>query len=411
VAKHADIVLLEADTSRHKTSLTKELQAELLPFTAVATAFDDASWGQADDRPLLTFVEQVIGVAPTAGEADLKSRLERSESSEARSMAYEIANVASFTTLDRWTQRLMEKMNEPALPGYKPISFDQVLNADRALWVKVADATRSNLVGDPLATKPFDAAFERLSDHPEILCYIAPMPGSFQRPQHDSSTSVQKVYPVDFDKNRAAECVALKAQQWKLNLDVPVKLKQLLRWSLGEQNFRHRIRELEKDFRLREHELKSTMELEVQTGFSDMGVLDLLTQGVPLVGRKPRVIDDAKVSSLNLAYTSTVKLQLQVLDKSIMALLDILGWEFAANGDKAMPFCECFDALGARYVLTRIGQGTLELGNKAGRVEKLCSLLDVVASERKLSNHQASELQGLLNFASGFYLTKVLHEV
>ena len=268
--------------------------------------------GQADDRPLLTFVEQVIGVAPTAGEAaafrrllfeshalsiqDLKSRLERSESSEARtvplpekmerirqlktrltgvsftpqvepshalidkacqqfddgcvsyiplhkctrrqdetlhskqvdglhmqsdgtvrlskrsrtddvslhgehnirqafarrSMAYEIANVASFTTLDRWTQRLMEKMNEPALPGYKPISFDQVLNADRALWVKVADATRSNLVGDPLATKPFDAAFERLSDHPEILCHIAPMPGSFQRPQHDSSTSVQK---------------------------------------------------------------------------------------------------------------------------------------------------------------------------------------------------------------------------
>ena len=91
-----------------------------------------------------------------------------------------------------------------------------------------------------------------------------------------------------------------------------------------------------------------------------------------------------------------------------MALLDILGWEFAATGDKAMPFCECFDALGARYVLTRIGQGTLELGNKAGRVEKLCSLLDVVASERKLSNHQASELQGLLNFASGFYLTKVL---
>ena len=45
----------------------------------------------------------------------------------------------------------------------------------------------------------------------------------------------------------------------------------------------------------------------------------------------------------------------QVLDKSIMALLDILGWEFAANGDKAMPFCECFDALGARHVLTRIG--------------------------------------------------------
>ena len=82
------------------------------------------------------------------------------------------------------------------------------------------------------------------------------------------------------------------------------------------------------------------------------------------------------------------------------AAVDILGWEFAANGDKAMPFCECFDALRTKYAL--------ELGNKAGRVEKLCSLLDVVASERKLSNHQASQLQGLLNFASGFYLTKVL---
>ena len=52
-------------------------------------------------------------------------------------------------------------------------------------------------------------------------------------------TKEEAAYP-DTLCSRAAECVALKAQQWKLNLDVPVKLKQLLRWSLGEQNFRHR---------------------------------------------------------------------------------------------------------------------------------------------------------------------------
>ena len=52
-------------------------------------------------------------------------------------------------------------------------------------------------------------------------------------------TKEEAAYP-DTLCTRAAECVALKAQQWKLNLDVPVKLKQLLRWSLGEQNFRHR---------------------------------------------------------------------------------------------------------------------------------------------------------------------------
>ena len=141
--------------------------------------------------------------------------------------------------LPTWTQRLMEKMNEPALPENKPISFDQVLNADRALWVKVADATRSNLVGDPLATKPFGAAFERLSDHPEILCYIAPMPGSFQRPQHDSSTSVQKGTGKSIESRAKAKSKFLQVVQssWMM----ANSCASSIRWDAAKQRLSHHL--------------------------------------------------------------------------------------------------------------------------------------------------------------------------
>ncbi len=95
-----------------------------------------------------------------------------------RSLAYDMASIATFQVLDRWSQKLMEKMAEQPPSSYRHVTVEQVLQADKAIWIKAADASRSNLATATAGDKPFDAIFERLMDHPEVLCYIAPLPMS-----------------------------------------------------------------------------------------------------------------------------------------------------------------------------------------------------------------------------------------
>ena len=59
-----------------------------------------------------------------------------------RSLAYDLSGIATFSVLDLWTQKLFEKMNEAPIANYRHISVEQVISADKALWVKVSNETR-----------------------------------------------------------------------------------------------------------------------------------------------------------------------------------------------------------------------------------------------------------------------------
>ena len=55
--------------------------------------------------------------------------------------------------------------------------MEQVINADKALWVKVSDETRGKVQSKTGEPKPFDEAFKRLCDHPEVLQHLALLQG------------------------------------------------------------------------------------------------------------------------------------------------------------------------------------------------------------------------------------------
>ena len=94
----------------------------------------------------------------------------------------------------------------------------------------------------------------------------------------------------------------------------------------------------------------------------------------------------------------------RVLTLAFSALLDLLGWDHAKEGDKALNFSATFDLLGVTFDLSGMSLGTLVVRNKTSRIEKLCAMLDQVAKDKNISAAKASELQGLLNFAVRFYL-------
>jgi len=92
-----------------------------------------------------------------------------------RSLTYDLSGMATFTASSFWTQKLLEKMHEQPLANYHSISVEQIINADKALWVRLSNETRSTLQPKTGEAKAFDTAFTRLCEHPEVLQHLAPL--------------------------------------------------------------------------------------------------------------------------------------------------------------------------------------------------------------------------------------------
>lgn len=101
---------------------------------------------------------------------------------------------------------------------------------------------------------------------------------------------------------------------------------------------------------------------------------------------------------------------------SAEALLKVLGWKFSETGEKSPDYSSTFNVLGAQLDLRGLqlqgprlqsGAGFL-MGNKPGRAEFICGLLDELVKNSKVSLRDLSVVRGHLNFASGFYAGKTL---
>ena len=69
----------------------------------------------------------------------------------------------------------MEVKHTPAPPGYSAVQYTQLLNADRRLFTKLAELTRSGIQVDG-SGRPLDAVFAATTEHPEVQLLIQPLP-------------------------------------------------------------------------------------------------------------------------------------------------------------------------------------------------------------------------------------------
>ncbi|CAE7375366.1 unnamed protein product [Symbiodinium sp. CCMP2456] len=93
-----------------------------------------------------------------------------------------------------------------------------------------------------------------------------------------------------------------------------------------------------------------------------------------------------------------------LLDKILMRLLDLLGWAYAKSGRKFVPFDERVVSLGVSLNLDEIWSGALKVENKAGRLEKIASLLRQIAEGGAVTRSDVASLHGLINFAGGLIM-------
>ena len=86
-------------------------------------------------------------------------------------------------------------------------------------------------------------------------------------------------------------------------------------------------------------------------------------------------------------------------DDTIAMLFRLLGWVFAEEGDKCMPFGDVCMALGINLDLALSALGKAFVKNTESRVKELCSDLNEVLHSRNLSAKNAQRLRGRMQFA------------
>ena len=106
--------------------------------------------------------------ADTTGELRVRLCMQR------RALAFQIANIATFVTLDSFIAKLFALLTKKPIAGYKVVSLAQIVAADQALWQKVSQETRGKILtsGD---LKPIDEAVQNFMDAAEVTYHLLPM--------------------------------------------------------------------------------------------------------------------------------------------------------------------------------------------------------------------------------------------
>ena len=77
----------------------------------------------------------------SSAQAKLGTEMATYRAMQRRGLAFDLVGVLSYKVHEKWLQKAFSRLQDPAIPGYAPISLAQVLRADKALWLVLAQTS------------------------------------------------------------------------------------------------------------------------------------------------------------------------------------------------------------------------------------------------------------------------------
>ena len=119
-----------------------------------------------------------------------------------RGLAMDQCNILEYSLHDSWIEKVLDCRLESPLDGYQRITLQQIVNADKKLFLKLAELTRA---GIQLTSKgrPLDLVFKEAMNHPDVLHLLQPMPiakGSGSQPSQPAGGNQPSNRPGPYTK-------------------------------------------------------------------------------------------------------------------------------------------------------------------------------------------------------------------
>ena len=108
-------------------------------------------------------------------EMSLVSDLELYQAMLRRALALDLVGLASFSTVQRWVERLFEIATQDPPPAFMRVSRAQILRADRQAFVEMAREHNGALKARPDGSLPLDDAFKNLPHNTEVMYFLLPV--------------------------------------------------------------------------------------------------------------------------------------------------------------------------------------------------------------------------------------------
>ena len=120
--------------------------------------------------------------ADTTGELKVKMALQR------RAPAYHMAGACSYNVLDGIISRMFALLTKEPTAGMRSITLQQIIHADRELWMQAAQSTRGKILGS--AGRPLEDELQKLQGSPEVRYHLLPTQSQGVKRIHDDESDV-----------------------------------------------------------------------------------------------------------------------------------------------------------------------------------------------------------------------------
>lgn len=92
-----------------------------------------------------------------------------------RALAFELVKACGYHSMNAYHAELFEHIHQAPPPGYSAVSLAQILRADRAAWVMMAEKLTS-LKRDAQGNLPLETEIQNVLSHPSVSFHLLPLP-------------------------------------------------------------------------------------------------------------------------------------------------------------------------------------------------------------------------------------------
>lgn len=106
---------------------------------------------------------------------DVSSEMRLRQAWGRRSLAFDLANLASFRVMEEHVQFLFSVLQRVQPKGFQGVQLSQIIEADKQMFILASNNLMGRLTASPGAAPALDAEIARLSRSPELMQYLAPL--------------------------------------------------------------------------------------------------------------------------------------------------------------------------------------------------------------------------------------------